>query len=321
MRNLNKNITLIFLFSGVVLFVSCKKDDNLSVANSRIIESNYYSNDTLTSKDMYEYEGERMITKWYYKYEDQMDTTRKSEIEYPSSQTSVMIYFEKEDGEWNETVKQELEFQNDLISQVITYYFTDGSWEPSTKSTWQYENGKVLEILHYILDEGNFRALSKINYEYNNGKIKRLSLYRNEVQGWQLKWKEEYENDGGKVKRIIGYDYYEGTFHEGVKYEFSYTGNVMMSMEQFLYKDGIWSPKGETRIYIFNDSGILNSYSFVDQNSNYKVEYFYEEGRGNYKQLFDYPIGQTYDILPRPTKSIDILKEMTHADEIPSKSL
>jgi hypothetical protein len=302
MRNHNKIFLFLFLLSGITFFVACKKDDNSPQVNYRIIASNYYSNDTLTSHYVYEYEGERMKTKWRYGFGDQMDTSR-TEIEYPTSQGVIITEYRNETGEWHESIRIELDFQNDRISEQISNTFNSGSWEPLIKITWQYENGKVIEIIHHSYQSGNFRATVKIDYEYSKGEIERLLLYHNSVSGWYLTWKEEYVYDGGKVKTITGYDYFDDVFHESVKYEFAYMGSEMMSMDMFIFKDGNWGPKVETWNYLFNSTGNLISYSVLRGNETDKFDYNYEEGKGNYQQLFYYPIGQTYDILPGPTKS------------------
>ena len=299
MKSFDKYFLLLFLLPGIILFVACKKNDNYPTVNDRIVAADYYTNDTLTSSYSYAYEGERIKTIWRYSFGDQTDTTR-TEVDYPTSQSIIITDYKNESGEWNESIRQETDFQNDLITGKTTYTFNKGSWEPSAKTTWQYKDGKILEILHHYYQSGNFRAISKINYEYANGKIGKLLLYHNSTPGWYLYWKEEYEYSGGNFKTIAGYDYFDEAFHQSVKYEFAYSGSDMMSMELRYLIDGNWGSAVKTWNYLYNPDGTLASLSILEGNNTYKVNYAYEEGKGNYQHIFSYPIGQTYDILPGP---------------------
>jgi hypothetical protein len=302
MRSNDKYFLLTFLLSGIILFVACEKNDSYPIVNDRIIESRYFTNDTLTSSFLYEYEGERTKTLWGYGFGNQMDTSR-TEIDYPASQSIVITQLSIESGEWNQSIRQEMGFQDDLISEKITYTFNSGSWEPLGKITWQYEDNKVHEILHHSFQSGNFQTVEKVGYEYSNGKIGKLFLYRYSASGWYLCWKEEYDYKDGNIMTIIGYDYFDEVFHEAVKYEFAFVGSNMVSMELFHFIDGNWSPAGMTMNYLYNPGGTLASVSTQSGKNTYKVDYRYEDGRGNYQQVFNYPIGQTYDILPCPTNS------------------
>jgi hypothetical protein len=98
---------------------------------------------------------------------------------------------------------------------------------------------------------------------------------------WEEWGKSVYTYTDGKINKITDYDYYNSEYTEQGNEEYSYDnfGNLIGTIENW------------------------------NSTQTFRIEYTYEEGGGNYRQIFEYLEGVDYEIdydpkfAPKPNKS------------------
>jgi hypothetical protein len=292
--------TLLF-FTFLLLTVACKKDGNDPGSKYRVTEWTGYYNDVVESHAHFEYNGNKISLMQIEQlgYSDQYSS--KIVVSYPDENSALLICLSKEGSAWEQCGKNLLTYDGGNITQFMDYSFNAGSWEPYYKSTYNYENGKLSEEIDYYYGSGNWVANHKTTYHYNGNKLSEEMSY-NFQEDWKLDYKEIIYYNGDKFDSIVGYNIFSGSLYQDYKYTFNYEGNLIKTMNSYNYEEGDW-------IFDVSDSfqydihGNLTSMSEQDDSDSYKIEFTYEAGTGNYRDLFYYDDYFWYQMVPGPTKT------------------
>jgi hypothetical protein len=289
---MNKHvIRLLATFLFIILLTGCKKDNNQDTSGYRIISDKYYYEGSLYFEGTYQYSGNKVsditITYSDSDYEEYL-------FEYPNENKIIVNgsgYFEGETGDWiteiNLADNKVIEVINSEDKTVFTYnssgqieedrwYIDMGTgWELFDKITYTYSSGKLIQVIE---DGKGYKSI----YTYNGDNIDEEIVYRKVVDTWVYDQKWVYTYTSGNLKELE-YIYTDGSWVEGgvLNYKFDNSGNLIEESSKDFYGDGDW---------IF--------------------KFTYEEGIGNFRQVFYATDWYWYDDLLPTKKSSDIEKEV-----------
>ena len=280
---------------------SCKKDsDNQTASQYRLTASNYYENDTLKTADAFQYLGDRinLVRSCYYTTEED---SIKTEIEYKDENNIEQVSYFKFASQWYAIEKILMQKQNGRLVRVEDRYFDGSYWDDMFKMEYSYTSGNLTEEVLYYHEFSSWTPEEKISYEYEGGKPAR-AFYYDYDNDWVMNYKEDASYTGDKIESITGYIYVDSSFSTDARYEYQYTGNLLMNIKVHLYNAG-WEYAGDMA-FTYDSHGKLETESAIGSTFSKKYEYTYEEGVGNFAQ-FVLPGGGLIPVkaYPVPVKS------------------
>jgi hypothetical protein len=300
-------ISALILLASLFLIVTCKKDD-VNGPKYRVVEWNDYYNGVQDGKSLLSYAGDKISSISQYNYYSRGDSS-VTEVEYPDDNSIVMTDYFKGNGSLMESHKQVMEIQDGQVTQLTTYSFHEGIWEPEYKlNLTMGGSGNLIleEILAFYYNEEWDPIVKKIN-EYDGSRLIQSIYYYYYEDEWFISFKEVIAYNGDNIVNIIDYEFLDGSYYENYKYDFQYDGKNMTRIDTYEYDSAAWNPGGYIS-FTYDQFENLESITDID---GYKTEYIYEEGKGNYRQIYFNSGGLLSNMyLPMPTKSKQCAKEM-----------
>lgn len=301
-------ISVILLFLSLLLFGTCKKDNESSGPGYRVIVTNDYTNNKLVMSSLMEYQGEKIhfISSHHYSY--YVADSTKTQYVYPDDHSIIGIYYEKTSGTWSQVKKEEYEIQDNLLTELISSIYRDGTWEANYKVNLQYEDHTLSEEIWTTYEDGVSEPFVKVTYKYTGKKVVSSMQYMDFGNNWELICKDSVTYNGDEIDYIIGYQYSQGSYSEDNKNKFLYENGLITKIEMYSYITGDWTFEG-AMTYTYdpykNLASVLKPYGSETR----KTEYVYEKATGNYGQIF-MPGGglMANKLIPRPSRSSRNLK-------------
>jgi YD repeat-containing protein len=288
----------------LLFFATCKKDDNPSTTTYRTVGSKNYDNGVLNSSSTLNYNGEKLVS--IMTLDDYYDgDSSKTLVSYPDDQTVFLIDSYLDLGSWYEENKTELQFEAKNLVQEIFYEYFENAWQPETKYVYQYENGILVDEITYYYWGDSWTPVVKTQYEYNGENLKQSITYMYS-DDWYIHSKDEYSYNGSNLARIITYSYSEGNYTESSKMEFAFNGSQMLNYQVFDFNNGVWNNSGIGTSFTYDEFGNVKTWESLNDDSVSKVEFTYEEGKGNVKDILYFPSG-VYGYFPWPTKKPSVV--------------
>lgn len=256
-------IVLMFLVSA------CKKDknDDLQKFTHRIISDKYYYNNLLESETAYEYTGEKLTT-----ITEDPGTDEESEIllSYPNENTIIAT------GSDIGTVTFTL--SNNLVTEIVDA--NDYKYTTSYNSENQIENTKEYDY------DGGWTLSYEQDYTYSSGKlVLRTGIEYGGTEGnWENKYVYTY-NGEELIEELHTYKSPGGVWTDCHKYAFTYS-NGKISKRTHYYKSETSWVENYYEEFLYDTYGNLIK-SFEDGDNSDRMEYTYEEGNGNFRQIFE----------------------------------
>lgn len=292
-----KLIPLVFLL--LIISACKKKEDSPSGFTHRIISEKWYNNNILGGETTYEYTGNKLSSV------NTVEGTYNSQnaITYPSENSIIITYTSTDGG--NGTTYATL--TNNLITEVI-----DGDY----KTTLSYNSdGNIENMKDYNL-VGTWIQSGEITYTYSSGKLVQVLEVYNEGQGnYQDKYTITY-NGEAITDQTHTYLYPGGSWTDCHKNVYTLTSGKISKIA-YSYKDvSSWIESG-SEDFEYDDAGNLISLTSAGVESNYRVEYTYEEVSGNYRLFggffdYDYMYPMPNKTSRSPERNFNILKQLSH---------
>ncbi len=289
------------LISLILLLIACNKDDDDSgsIEDDRIkeivrsnketgvevarITINYDANNRLTEVTEYDSIAAQNKVLFSVNYDDVIET-----IAY-------------DEGEFNEKLLVTLENDRTIRREIHAWNFSN--WITESISEYSYSDNKLVYsfqtlFTNLIGSEAN-RAIA---FVYENELLTTVNdtIYYDDGLSRSI-GKTEIQYDGNSVTELAEYDYYNSGSEEGFilsdKEIFSYDINkIFIDKYENTYSGEEFRGTNE---YTISDKGSL--LSFLPYDSPYETNFIYEEGKGNFRDIFYSPIDRN---LPTPiTKS------------------
>ena len=298
-------IKLMTVLLVIFTITGCKKDSNNSNVETfshRIISEKYYTGDILEGEGLYEYSGNKLsnasytIRASYITPNAIINVSKVNLFEYPSANMITGSYTEKYDGVIQNVSEIEIKLDNSKVIEItegeykcIYTYNNSGQIEEIVdyesdilrdNDTYTYTSGKLTQMIH-VSYEGSLTFLYKCDYTYNGDEINEKIEYNKEGEVWEIVGKGVFTYTSGKLVKILYYSYSNNNWVLSVYHsEFKYD----------------------------SDGNLIESASINSENleSTEKTKYYYEDGSGNYRQIFDaYNYFQTEPIPNKKSPTIN----------------
>jgi hypothetical protein len=303
---ISKKFTVLFCVF-ILLAFGCKKDGNDPGSTYRVTEWKGYYNDVVESHALFEYTGNKitLIQQENMRYNG-LDSS-KIQVGYPDEDSVELIYLHKDGSAWEQSGKEVLTYEGGKIIQYMDYELNSGSWEEYYKSTYNYVNANLSEEIDYYLESGDWMPNHKTTYQYNGNKLNEELSY-NFQEDWKLDYKEMIYYTGDRLDSIVGYNNFSGLLIRDYKYSFDYEGNLIKTLSNYDYYDGDWNFDGSDS-FLYDINGNLASMSEPDDPDVYRIDFIYQSGTGNYRDLFYYEDYLWYQMVPGPTKDAPCIRD------------
>jgi hypothetical protein len=290
----------VFLFIILMLLISAcrKKDDGTLTFDYRVISETVYSNNLLVSATAMEYENDKIlrVTSNYYT-NGTASSTEIYDARYPDANT-IQITSTITENNQTSTGSTALTFSDNKVTESI-----DETGSDKNKTTFTYNSdGKIEKIKEYVYS-ASWILEREQSFSYSSGKLVQVSELEYNTSG-ALTYEDKYVlsyNGNEMVDNIHSYRPAGGSWSESQKDAYTYTNGKISRITSY-YKNGTaWTQSGtEDFTYDSNDNLIrdLSSYS----GESYRMEYTYEEGSGNFSQIYEAMGGFYVYIYPIPHK-------------------
>ncbi len=293
--------SFLFFLLPVLMLVACKENNEASPgSNYRIIKYISSLEGLQIDSTLYEYEGDKMSL--VHSFHDDHELSR-SEIAYPDKNTIELLASSYNDSAWHDSYKMVFKLAGNQVTEIENYGTDHGTLELYSKGTYNYNNGHLVEFISYSLESDNWISTLKAVYEYNGNRHIQTTEYHYFNDEWQESDKIEITYNGNHVDTVHYYDFEDGSFIEEGKIAFIYEGDLIKEYTAYSNGSGSWT-NDFTVQYTYDSFNNLSSVNV--QNSDYtdKIEYYYEQGNGNYVQFNDFYSFYLYGtIFPHPTKN------------------
>lgn len=276
------------------LFISCNNDDDdpiILATEYRISEVIYSDGSEEKWKVTFTYNNEQLtLINWYEMRDDnEWADYRKEEFVYTGNKVT-QTQSEKKDTDWTTYRIYELTFENDLMIEKSAAYYYNGTLQDN-KSKYEYSyNGNMLSELIRYYGTPIIKPSQKYEAIYTNNILTKLNYFSFSEGAWKNSYYRDFTYSGDLLHEIIYTRVDDSTNSNKIVY--SYTGNLISSMEQFIWRNDTWELY-HTDNYLYNSDNYLVEYSYDDR----KHVITYEEGKGNaynllmdpYYKVFKYP--------------------------------
>lgn len=292
MKNYLLPLSPSLLFICLILLISegCKESNNDNDPTSyRLTGMLMYDNGVLTDSAIYKYQGDKLSEGVDYS-EDYQDPVQGF-YTYPDENSMVVTSF-------NNTQKYEYSYLNGQMTDMLLSDLINNVWEPQQHNTYQYQDGKLVEEIWYFGSDEGLKPSTKFTYEYEGSKIIRSRIYYAYNSSWQENIKEEAIYSGNLITKIIQFGYSDSVYSEFTYTDLQYDGSVITG---YFYYFTNGNELELSYVFSYDDHGNMIVQESTELSK--KIEYVYEEGKGNFQQI-QQPGGgiQGFVPLPWPTK-------------------
>jgi hypothetical protein len=291
MKTYLHQLSSLLIFICLILFVSegCKETNNdNNPASYRLTGLLIYDDGVLTDSIIYKYEGDKLLEGEDYSNYFQIPVPIF--YSYPDENSIVV-------SSLNNTYTTEYFYLDGKMTRMLYTNFIDSVWVPQFDYTYQYQDGNLVEEIMYIGSPEGLKPDTKITYTYEGGKIFRSKRYIYN-SGWQESSEEQAMYTGNLITRITMFQYSGVTYVQFSQTDFQYEGSLLTGYTVY------YSPEHEMHysyVFTYDDNGNMVIQESPERGE--RIEYVYEDGKGNFQQL-QQPGGgiEGYVPLPWPTK-------------------
>jgi hypothetical protein len=271
------NFTEIFSLTISLLFLisSCKKkDDGLPEFTHRIISEKDYSNNQLSYESTFEYSGNKLSKM----SAQEGNTTYQALFSYPGNK--IVLKTSLTDGNNIYLDTTTLILNNNRVTEFLMAY--------DQKIALSYNSeGIIQNVKSYIYDERWILADER-TYTYNSGKLV-TSITILYGSGSNFESKSEFLYNGeGIYEKITSTRWSEGIWSDYAAYIYTYSAGKISRITSY-YKNGtVWQEGGYNEFSYDKDDNLIKISKMSGGYEYNKTEFFYEEGSGNYRQIFEF---------------------------------
>lgn len=276
----------------LLIISACKKKDSGSTGfTHRIISEKSYSNDVLQGEGTYEYTGNKLSSilstsgNWTSEYLITYPQANKINVSYSETDGTntydgtAVITLENDrvievlDGPEDKTT---ISYNSDGTIASTKYYYLDGTWILSDESTFTYNSGKL--VLIYMIEYGDVNYEDKYTFSYN-----------------------------GDVLKDQVHTYLEGeVWNNCHKYSYTFTADKVSKINYYYFDGSSWADNGYEEFSYDSHGNLVETTDFYGDYTD-RYEYTYEEGQGNFRQIFE---NLEYDYMyPMPNKKSQSLEK------------
>lgn len=279
---MKKHLFILIAVMLVILSVltSCKKDNdnNGVISEYRIVSEKIYDEDQqLDGESLYEYSDNKLSNASY------TDDTESEEyhFEYPSENKILVNYTElyyDDDFDDHEGI-----FEITLSDNKVIEVVEDMQWK--TIITYN-ASGDIEKAKSYNYYDG-WELREETTFKYSSGKLVQITYQ--EYYGTMYEHKDEFTYNGEEINEIVCWQKEDGIWMGNFKYVYTYNSGNIIKIISYNYDEDyeVWW-ECESNYFNYDSHGNLISYEYVVGDEYYeKTEYSYEEGRGNFRQIFN----------------------------------
>ncbi|MCF8378679.1 MAG: hypothetical protein K9H49_03825 [Bacteroidales bacterium] len=285
MKRINIKL-LAAVFAFLMVISACKKDEE-KPSNSfyRLSSEKILTGQQQTSSASYEYNGDKLIRKFL----SGDGWSEETLISYPEENKIIVsetrIYDQA--GTYQKTL--EISYSDSKVKNIyhntglweLFYYNSDGTINKIVDSAY-IEIGIIFEIANYSYEEGKLIQVLKESPGYQNGA------------------KSEYYYENNKLKEIVEYiETPDQGWFVMEKNTFIFTDSAISNITHYYKNMDSWD-KSISSDYIYDLHGnlIRVEKTYIGQAEKEITEYTYENGSGNYQQIFSLLVYNKLEPLP-----------------------
>ena len=305
----------LLLISAFILTNSCKDpDDDDNGGGSPTV---YYRVVEWISYDDYQ-EEEKAVTTYVdnkinlimgYEYQTKGEWVEdwKYEMNYPEQNTIVTDHLSKVNDIWELEYTDVMSYDNSKLIEIVSYYNDLGTLTPVYRETFDYNNNLLVQNTEYIEDEGGWYAIYRSDYEYDGSALQKIYFYEHEGDVWDPSEMLAYKYQGGAIDLVYYLDYNAGIndWDTTVEIGLEYAGGLLSKAKFMNHDMGVWYHFMDVN-YQYDSHGNILSWDEISivNGFSWKVQFAYEEGLGNFRQVFNHEAQGIWDACrPFPTKS------------------
>lgn len=280
---------ILLLFITVSMLASCGKDDDNKettevpttppvVKNShRIKQYNSYNLSAFgQNQTRITYDGEKISRiSYYYNYTGEFVEYKRTEFSYSLNEVTSLVY-QSSDNFKQPLEKHVYKFVNGMKTEYLRYIISEGVYHETLNTYYKYSNDKLVSYSKSaLMDDNRIHEYERGIFTYDNGFLKSYTI-RNFVNDyWQDKIKVNYFYENDKLIKWVKTGYESDEWIIKDTFEYLYNGNDLTTAT---FKE--WNVT-EPSFYKFE-----NNYMVEIANSRNKYTYEYEQGHGNYNEIF-----------------------------------
>jgi hypothetical protein len=141
-------------------------------------------------------------------------------------------------------------------------------------------------MIVYSYNAGNWQNDQKWEIEYSGSHPTQSIFYAYET-GWNQHSKDIFSYSGTVPDNITDYKFDGAIFNQTNRHVLVYDNNLISKISDYFYSNGTWNGSGYTT-YEYDSNGNLTAEILVNKNfDSDRIEYNYEAGQGNYRQIED----------------------------------
>ncbi|MBK7030077.1 MAG: hypothetical protein IPH45_13080 [Bacteroidales bacterium] len=284
-----------YLFSiGSILLIlaSCQKEANQpsSSTDYRIKEYSVYDDGVFIARYVLDYQNDQLIAvRLFAKNSNQvLAEFHRVLIAYPKPSTGIIsVYYLDDTKTWQNSIRYEFEYDETKILSSIRFEFNNEKWVPDQKFMRQFIGDKVLLSTSFEYKQDIFNPVWHELYEYKDEEPEQVISELYMEGNWKSVRKTTLQYDSTLLKGNTEYYSTNDQWFEDVRTDYYYLGDKVAEMKEFKFQDGNWQEKPHSFQFNYDELGNMSSWIEKYEGINRKIEFSYEKGKGNYRQIQD----------------------------------
>jgi hypothetical protein len=220
----------------------------------------------------YFYENNSIEQRAYRKFDEEWEEQFVKNIyEYDGNRMIRRNFYLKQDEVWLLSVKTEYVYSDGLLSHESWLSFENDYWKELSYTLYYYEGDLPVKSEFFArLEDGVMRKLNRKEADYNGNQMISVASYDYQVDTVNPNFKYEFHYDDDKLVRIDNFSYEEGWIPAGSK-EFTYDsfGNLesvirknsdgnQVDLDEYSYEKG----KGNYEQFILPGGGLISDSNY-----------------------------------------------------------
>ncbi len=279
-------LSFLTIYCFTLAFTGCSSDDDgdgqttVAYRVTEIINTEISGSDIYEEKELYNYIDERLSEVIDLDKENgSWEEDRKTVYEYDGDWLYSKRYY-KEGDDWVEQSMGSTEGIKIVNGKVVEIKYTNPFMSYSYKSIFTYNGDKLVKIESFRNEELDERYV----FTYDGGNLKEAIEYEYNNGTEEMDHKYEFSFSGDKLTEILAFYYNDGVWENSDREVYLYSGNKVIQIDDYDYDNDSWE-LNYSEFFSYNSLGLLESISESGDGWTEEEIYTYEKGIGNYKLL------------------------------------
>jgi hypothetical protein len=285
-----KKIYFVPLVLSILSAVSCNKGNNDLQPDYRIKQIMVTQDDIPVQKLEFTYDNEKVTeVDFYYKTEEDWAKDMISYFTYQGNQVTHERYYVK-GGHYDYKSKNVFTIEDGRMVQDIFYAGSRNQWMLALQSDFNFENGRLTKWIRYKYRDEKWVENAGGNYTYIDNILQ-------DYKGYEIfdgiPWIVDHDSftwNNGKMVQYYDYNLYHNELILNAKSVYLYDNDQLNTIEIYAYRHDDWIPYLTLDFEYTPENLLLSLASSIGR----KNTYVYEQGKGNFSQVYQKPTEGMY---------------------------